>query len=258
VDLDLGGKVAFVGGSTRGIGLAIARAFAREGASVVLTGRNADALEHARIACERENSRSQVLALQADLTDKTQIEHSLRDSVRVLGKLDAVVPNVGSGTAKAGWALEPADWAEGLNVNLLSGAALASAAMPYLLNREGCSVTFVASIAGVESIGAPVTYEAAKAALLSTMKALSRLLGPHAVRVNAVAPGNVFFPGGTWERKVAERPEHFDAYIRREVPLQRFGRPEEIADAVVFLASVRAAFITGACLTVDGGQTHAY
>jgi 3-oxoacyl-[acyl-carrier protein] reductase len=90
------------------------------------------------------------------------------------------------------------------------------------------------------------------------MKSLSRLVGPQGVRVNAVAPGNVLFPGGTWERRLAERREFFEQYIQSEVPLQRFGRPEEIADAVVFLASERASFITGACLVMDGGQTRSF
>jgi 3-oxoacyl-[acyl-carrier protein] reductase len=87
------------------------------------------------------------------------------------------------------------------------------------------------------------------------MKSLSRLAGRDGVRINAVAPGNVLFPGGSWERKLAERREFFEQYVRTEVPLQRFGRAEEIADAVVFLASERASFVTGACLVVDGGQT---
>jgi 3-oxoacyl-[acyl-carrier protein] reductase len=78
------------------------------------------------------------------------------------------------------------------------------------------------------------------------------------VRVNAVAPGNIYFPGGSWERKLAERPEFFEQYLQSEVPLKRFGRPEEIADAIVFLASERASFITGSCLVVDGGQTRSF
>jgi 3-oxoacyl-[acyl-carrier protein] reductase len=103
-----------------------------------------------------------------------------------------------------------------------------------------------------------VGYSAAKAALLSAMKSLSRLVGPQGIRVNAVAPGNVLFPGGSWERKLLERREFFEQYISTEVPLQRFGQPQEIAEAVLFLTSDRASFITGACLVVDGGQTRSF
>ena len=87
------------------------------------------------------------------------------------------------------------------------------------------------------------------------MKNLSRLVGPEGVRVNAVAPGNILFPGGTWERKLSERGEFFQQYIASEVPVQRFGTPEEIAATVVFLSSPRSSFTTGACFVVDGGQT---
>lgn len=146
------------------------------------------------------------------------------------------------------------DWQSTLNMNLLGGMALASAALPYLVPQGG-SLTFMSSIVGCEAVSAPVTYSAAKAATLSAMKSLSRLVAAHGVRVNAVAPGNVLFPGGSWERKLAERREFFDQYVQAEVPMQRFGRAEEIADSVVFLASERASFITGACLVVDGGQT---
>ena len=111
------------------------------------------------------------------------------------------------------------------------------------------------SIAGCEALSAPLPYSAAKAALINVTKNLSRMVGSHGIRVNAVAPGNVLFPGGSWEKKLTENREFFEEYIRREVPLQRFGRAEEVADAVVYLASERASFMTGACVVLDGGQT---
>ena len=90
------------------------------------------------------------------------------------------------------------------------------------------------------------------------MKSLSRLVGPQGVRVNAVSPGNVLFPGGSWEKKLVDRREFFEEMIQREVPLQRFASPEEIANVVVFLASERASFVTGSSVVVDGGQTRSY
>jgi 3-oxoacyl-[acyl-carrier protein] reductase len=113
----------------------------------------------------------------------------------------------------------------------------------------------VASIAGLESMPAPLPYSAAKAALVNYGKNLSRLLASRGVRVNSVAPGNVLFPGGSWERHLADRREEVLRYLQAEVPMQRFGRPEEIADLVVYLSSDRASFITGACVVADGGQT---
>jgi len=113
----------------------------------------------------------------------------------------------------------------------------------------------VASIVGLESASAPLPYSAAKAALVNYGKNLARQLGPFNVRVNCVAPGNVLFPGGSWERHLAERRDEVLRQIEADVPLRRFGRPEEIADLIVFLCSDRAAFITGSCMVADGGQT---
>lgn len=255
MDLGLDEKVAFIAGSSRGIGLSIARAFLREGANVIITGRDQLALNEGAEALIAQFGAERVLVLQGDLTDSGQIQEALDRSIDIFGGLDAVVANVGSGTARSGWQLDQQDWESALRVNLLGSMNLASAALAHLMERRGGSLTYTSSIAGYEAINAPVAYSAAKAALLSGMKNLSRLAGSSGVRINAVAPGNIIFPGGSWERKLSERPEFFERYIQAEVPLQRFGRPDEIADAVVFLASERASFITGACLVVDGGQT---
>ena len=257
MNLGLDGKAAFIAGSSRGIGRAIARAFLREGARVAISARDAVTLAKTSAELSSEFSPQHVLSIKADLTDREDIERALGEAVSVFGGLDAVVANVGSGTARGGWELNLQDWESALKENLLGSMVLASHALEHLIARGGGSLTLISSIAGCEAISAPVTYSAAKAALLNAMKNLSRLAGPRGVRVNAVAPGNVLFAGGSWERKLADRPEFFEEYIRNEVPLQRFGRPEEIADSVVFLASERASFITGSCLVVDGGQTRA-
>lgn len=247
--------MAFVAGASRGIGLAVAQAFLDEGANVVITARGAPALEVARRQLTGSPGAGHVLGVQGDMTEPVEIERAIEATLSTFERLDAVVANVGSGTVRGGWDLVPDDWWLALRTNLLGSMALATAALRRLSGRGGGSLTFVSSIAANEAIDAPIPYSAAKAALLSATKNLSRLVGRDGVRVNAVAPGNVLFPGGTWERKLEERREFFEQYVRTEVPLQRFGKADEIAHAVVFLASERASFITGACLVVDGGQT---
>lgn len=258
MDLELTDRVAFIAGSSRGIGLAIADAFLRERAKVVITGRDGERLAAAKRSLIESHDPHRIMAIEGDLTVSQDIDRSLRKTADEFGSLDAVVANIGSGTAPAGWDLSKDDWNAVLETNLLGSMVLASRAIPFLQSSPAGSLTFISSIAGLEAIGAPVAYGAAKAALVSAMKSLARMLGPMGLRVNAVAPGNVLFAGGTWEAKLADRREFFQDYIKSEVSLQRFGSPEEIANVVVFAASARAAFMTGSCLVVDGGQTHGF
>jgi len=258
MDLGLQDSVVFIGGSSRGIGYAIARAFLEEHARVILTGRNASALADAAEQLGAISSNDRVATVVGDLTNPASVQKMWNDALGVFGTIDIVVGNVGSGTAKGGWQLQGTDWDEVLRCNLVGSMLLTTAALDYMSAKGAGNVVLTSSIAGLEAINAPVSYSAAKAALGSAVKSLSRLAGPNGVRVNAVAPGNILFPGGSWEKKLTERRDFFENYVRTEVPMQRFGKPEEIADAVVFLASNRASFITGACLVVDGGQTRAF
>lgn len=258
MDLGLSGKVVLVSGASRGIGFAIAEAFAAENARVVLTARAADKLEAARERIANRYGDDAVRAIAADMSDETDIARVLATMQRELGAPDVVVANVGSGTARGGFDATRAEWEQGLSTNLLSGTLLASQALKVLTERKQGNLIFVSSIAGIEAIRAPVTYSAAKAALQMAAKLYAQQVGSFGVRVNVVAPGNILFPGGTWEAKLAERREYFEQYLRSEVALQRFGAPEEIADVVVFLASGRAGFTTGSVWVVDGGQTRSY
>lgn len=258
MDLGLGGKTAFIAGSTRGIGFAIARGFLREGANVVITGRTIDSLEKAKAMLLMEADEDRVLAIRGDMTVPSDIHRAIEESIEAYGKVYCVVANVGSGIGRGGWDLGIEDWQSGLKVNLYGAIFLVQAVMDHLVKQGEGSMIFISSIAGCEALSAPLPYGAAKAALINVTKNLSRMVGSHGIRVNAIAPGNVLFPGGSWEKKLTENREFFEEYIRREVPLQRFGRAEEVADAVVYLASERASFVTGACVVLDGGQTRSY
>ena len=256
MDLGLKDKVAFIAGSTRGIGLAVARGFYHEGIKVVLTGRNNVDLEKAKDQFHGQDT-SRILSVCGDMTNSEEIDRSIQLTLSTFGRLDVVVANVGTGRVQEGWDLSLKEWESVLHTNFLGGMCLARVTLPYLMKTRG-SFTFISSIAGWEVTNAPISYSVAKAAIHHAVKSLSRKLGPLGVRVNAVVPGNVVFPGGSWDHLLKEKREYYENYIRSEVPLQRFGRPEEIADAIVFLASDRASFITGSCLVVDGGQTRSY
>jgi len=258
MDLQLENKVIFIAGASQGIGFATAKRFLEENAKVVITGRNEAALEKAEKELLMIGTRAYVLAIPGDMTCKEDIQRALKKTQDHFGRLDSVVANIGSGKWTAGMEVPDAEWTLAMQGNFFGAMELSQRVLPYFLEQGvggARSITFISSIVASESLNAPLPYSAAKAALHNAVKNLSRLVGSQGVRVNSVAPGNVLFSGGRWEEKLQERPEFFKQYIETEVPLQRFGKPEEIADAVVFLTSARAAFITGACLVVDGGQT---
>jgi 3-oxoacyl-[acyl-carrier protein] reductase len=249
MELELDGKVALVAGASRGIGLAIARAFVREGASVVLVARNAEGLERARVEVGGD-----AIGVVADMGTENGIALALAEAVRAFDAVDAVVANVGSGRTAWGWDVGRDGWQQALDVNFLPSVLLARAALPFLVSRGG-SFTAISSITAREALDAPVTYAAAKAALEAAVKGIARLVAADGVRVNAIAPGNVLVPGGGWAERLESDGEGVRRYIDQEVPMRRFATPEEIADSVVYLASARASFVTGAVLVVDGGQT---
>jgi 3-oxoacyl-[acyl-carrier protein] reductase len=258
MNLHLHDRVTIIGGSSRGIGLATARAFLSEGSRVVLTGRDRDSLTAAESELKASFGADSVIARAGDTGDAATAAAVVSDALGKWNQIDCLVANVGMGAGRPGWDISEDEWTTAFDANFASSRRLVEAALPIMTAAGRGSIVTIASIVAVESLSAPIPYSAAKAALVSYSKNLARAAAASGVRVNAVAPGNVLFPGGSWDRKRLERPDEVQTYIAREVPMKRFGTPEEIASIVVFLASERASFITGSCIVADGGQTRGY
>lgn len=258
MDLGLKDKVVFVAGSSRGIGRAIAAALLQEGANVVLTGRDAASLERAQVQLSADAGANRILAIAGDFGDAAVIAKAFARTVEVFGRVDHLIANLGTGSGKTGWDLDEGEWTRLFEANFFASVRLTQAVLPYLLgSATGGSILYISSIVALEATGAPLPYSAAKAALNIYAKDLARQLGPHKVRLNTIAPGNIFFEGGSWERHLKNDPAGVEAMIQRDVPQQRFGTPEEIASLACYLCSERAAYATGSCFVMDGGRTRA-
>ena len=251
MDLDLRGARALITGGSRGIGFAVADALAAEGAAVGLVARGADGL--AAAAKRLAEHGVPVATAAAEVTDATALDRAVEDVAAALGELDRLVANTGGtvGGNLTDSSLE--DFTATFVLNAGHAAELIRTALPHLRAAGGGAVVLISSITGMRP--APrTTYAVAKAAEIQLAATAAAELAVDNIRVNAVSPGSILFPGGSWERFSQQNPADFAAFLDTQFPLGRLGHPEEVADVVTFLLSRRASWITGANIVVDGGQ----
>ena len=255
MDLGLGDKIAIVTGSSRGLGLASARALVAEGCRVCICARGEERLAEAALEVEAVAKKpGLVTAVQADVSTEAGVQLLIERTVETFGGLDILVNNVGKAAGTDILATTDAEWQAALDDTLFPAIRASRAAIPHIKARGGGVILMIASIWGRES-GGRMTYNAVKAAEISLAKAMAQQLAPINIRVNSVAPGSILFPGGSWHKRQQSDPQFIADMIKRDLPFGRLGRADEVGNVVAFLASSKASWVSGASVTVDGCQS---
>ena len=258
MDLKLAGKIALVTGSSRGIGLASARAFAAEGCRLMLSARSAEPLAHA--ANELRATGKEVAAHAADVGTPQGAAALIDAAVAAYGGIDILVNNVGGGGGGARIAdSTDDDWRSALERNLIQTVRMMRLVLPHMKGRSGAAIVNIASISGWSpQLAMSGQYGAAKAALIFDTERWALEFVPHGVRVNTVSPGSILVEGNGWDRYRLAHPDYYADYVRHGFPMGRLGTAEEVADVIVFIASPRAHWVNGRNIPVDGlEQPHA-
>ena len=247
MDFGIEGKVALVTAATKGIGLAIAQALAREGAKVAVVARTEADVHHVSDSIHG-------LGVAADVTTAEGCRMSVEATQQNLGPIEILVNNYG-GRAGSSWSdTGPEELTRAFEGNVGVSARMTRLVLPGMIERGWGRVVVISSVFGREAGGAPA-YNAAKAAENSYVKSLAREVADKGVTVNAVAPGSILWEGGGWHRRLQADQQGIAAFVRQEMPLGRFGAVDEVASVVAFVCSRQASLLTGACINVDGGQS---
>jgi 3-oxoacyl-[acyl-carrier protein] reductase len=244
---DFRGYRVVVAGGSKGIGRSIALAFAASGAAVSVCARGQAALGETVYAIAKHGVPAH--GQSCDLSDATAIDAYIEQAAESLGGIDVLVNNAtgyGPGDSDEGWLAN-------FNVDLMAAVRASRAALPHLAASPYASILHTSSIAALHPRPSTPAYGAMKAALSHYASSQALLLAPQRIRVNAIAPGSIDFDGGLWDRCKREDPARYAAVLAK-IPFGRYGTPEEVAHAALFLASPWASWITGQTLCVDGGQ----
>lgn len=250
----MAGKAAIVTGAAQGIGRAIARRLAAEGAAVVFADLNLPAAEATAAAVHAESG-APTLAVEVDVTDRAGVEAMVRATLTRFGRVDILVNNAGIFGNARFEAMTDEQWQRMISVNLTSVFLVSQVVVRHwLAHKMAGAIVNIASISGIVSFTDSSHYAAAKMGVIGLTRSLAMEMGPHGIRVNAVAPGII---ATEMTRRSLEAPDLSGGWLRR-IPQHRYGTPEDVAAGVAFLASDDAAYVNGELLFIDGGGAFAW
>ena len=254
MDLQLKDKSAIITGSSKGLGLASAKALVAEGCRVCICARGKEALNQAVTELTASGGKGMVVGVPTDVTTAEGAVRVVNAALEAFDGIDILINNVAA--AKGESIVDTSDevWQDAIDATLFPAIRMSRLVVPHMKQRGGGAIVMIASIWGRES-GGRMTYNVVKAAEISLAKAMAQQLAKDNIRVNSVAPGSILFDGGSWDRRQKADPDGIAEFVRRELPFGRFGRSDEVGAAVAFLASPRASWISGSCVTVDGCQS---
>ena len=254
MDLGLKNKVAVVTGSSRGIGKGIALGLAQEGCNLVICARGKELLEET--ASEVKKYDVKILPIVLDITQAGTESELFDQSIKQFGKIDILVNNAGGNKRNQFVDTLDEDWHDIFELNFNSHMRISKKFANEMKKQGSGSIIFISSIFGREAGGTGLSvYNSSKSAMISMAKIMALELAKENVRVNCVAPGSIKFPGGSWDKRCINDPQGMEEFVKNNMPIGRFGKVEEVANVVSFLASERASLVTGTCINVDGGQS---
>jgi NAD(P)-dependent dehydrogenase (short-subunit alcohol dehydrogenase family) len=247
MEISFRGKKVVVGGGSRGIGRSIALAFAAEGADVAICARGPEGLKAAEAQLREQGAK--VFGMSCDLGDESQVAHYVNEAANALGGINVLINNASGVGVKD----DESGWLVSIDVDLLGTVRATRAAIPHLEKTKG-NIINISSISGLMAVPRSIPYAAVKAALINYTMGQGLALAAKHIRVNAIAPGSIEFPGGIWDRRKTSDPELYQR-ILKNIPWGRYGSPDEIARVALFLAGDLASWVTGQTIVVDGGQS---